>query len=98
MIRELGVRRWIAWRLVQLATRIWDHETLQRIQIRNASGELVIEWESLANTYGHGVFSQHGRTEFGGYTAVIEEGAYPPGPYESWPDNWEPTWRPMWPA
>lgn len=94
MIRELGVRRWIAWQLVQLAWKVWHHEWVQRIQIRNAAGELVIEWEIAADTYSGGISSQSCPKGFGDYTVSIDEGEYPPGPAKLWPDDWDMTWEP----
>ncbi|PVB03135.1 hypothetical protein [Mycobacteroides abscessus] len=71
MIRELGVRRWLAWRLVQLAHRIADTTVIERIVIVGPDARPVVEWEIEGDAYGGGVFSQTGLTHFApGYTAL----------------------------
>lgn len=71
MIREIGIRRWCAWRLVQLAHRIADTTVTERIVIVAPDGGPVIEWEIEGDAYGGGVSSQHGLTYFTpGYTAL----------------------------
>jgi len=66
-------RRWIAWKLVQLAARIYDAEYHERITIRDYEGNPVIEWHVVSDLYGCGVSSQHGDTAFGEFAAVCEE-------------------------
>lgn len=71
MIRELGLRRWLAWRLVQLSHRIADTTVTERIVIVAPDGGPVVEWEIEGDAYGGGVSSQTGLTHFApGYTAL----------------------------
>jgi hypothetical protein len=71
MIRGLGLRRWLAWRLMQLAHRIADTTVTERIVIVAPDGGPVVEWEIEGDAYGSGVSSQTGLTYFsGGYTAL----------------------------
>ncbi|WP_197515489.1 hypothetical protein [Mycobacterium sp. E1747] len=41
----------------------------ERITIKDAAGNPVIEWEISSNPYGDGVMSQFGSDRFGDYTA-----------------------------
>ena len=66
-------RRWIAWKLVQLAARIYDAEYHERIAILDYEGVPVIEWCLTGDEYGAGVSFQYGDTQFGDYTVVWEE-------------------------
>ncbi|SKM81542.1 Uncharacterised protein [Mycobacteroides abscessus subsp. massiliense] len=71
MIRKLGIRRWLAWRLVQLAHRVADTTVVERIVIVAPDGGPVVEWEIEGDAYGGGVSSQTGLTHFSpGYTAL----------------------------
>lgn len=73
MSDRIGPRRWIAWKLVQLAHRIHDAEFWERITIKDPDGSIVIEWQICADTYGRGIASRFGTSQFGGYQASSEE-------------------------
>lgn len=48
-------RRWIAWKLVRLAHRIYDAEIYERIWIEDANGSLLFDAEICSDLYGDGV-------------------------------------------
>jgi hypothetical protein len=73
MLPRFGNRRWIAWKLVQLAARIYDAEFYERIVIRDSDGDDVLEFTVTSDLYGCGVSSSIGHDEFGGYTVTWEE-------------------------
>lgn len=57
---RIGNRRWIAWKLVQLAQRIYDAEYYERITVTNPDGRLVYEAVINADLYHGGVSSTFG--------------------------------------
>lgn len=69
----MSLSRWVAWKLVRLAARIYDSEYLERIAVLDKKGNPVIEWLVVADGYGAGVSGSTGRDHFGSYTAVWEE-------------------------
>lgn len=81
---RIGSRRWIAWKLVQLAHRIFDAEYYETITVTDSNGEEVVEFLIVSDLWGNGVSMQTGSTTFGGYNvswgtdvhpAWLEEGA-----------------------
>ena len=75
-------RRWIAWKLVQLAYRIYPHsEFYQRIYVRNADGDMIWEAEIVADLYGCGISSGYGR-----------DGELPPGSTIKLEWEYDPDW------
>lgn len=50
-------RRWIAWKLVQLAWRIYDPDYYERIYVLGPDGTLLFDAEISASLYGEGVSS-----------------------------------------
>lgn len=77
---RVGSRRWIAWKLVQLAHRVFDAEFYERIVISGPDGEDIIEFEIVADLYGGGVSSQFGCDTFGDGYGV------------RWEDDYVPEW------
>lgn len=69
---HIGSRRWIAWKLVQLAHRIYDASFYERITIKHKSGEVVCEIDVQSDMYGAGVMSMFG-SEFGDYEIEWDE-------------------------
>ena len=59
MIQELGLRRWLAWRIVQVARRICDTEFEERITITDEHGQ-VGEFVVVGDEYGCGISSYCG--------------------------------------
>lgn len=72
-VPRFGNRRWIAWKLVQLAHRIYNAEFNERIVIQDFNGDDIAEWIINADLYGGGVSSSYGLDEFGGFTATWGE-------------------------
>lgn len=56
--KQLTVRRWVAWKLVQLAWHIFMPEREESIRIIDAAGRTVAEWEIVGDVYGCGISSQ----------------------------------------
>lgn len=77
---RIGSRRWIAWKLVQLAHRVFDAEYYERIVIHDPEGDELIEFVINADLYGGGVSSQTGWDSFAG------------GYHVAWYDNFHPDW------
>lgn len=77
MFRSLGLRRWLAWKLVQLAFKICNTEHHETLTVTTPDGQRIVEWLISGDAYGGGVFAQdtHGCPD--GY---IVEWA------EKWPD------------
>lgn len=48
-------RRWIAWKLVQLAWRIYDPDYCERIYVLGPDGKLLFDAGISADLYGNGV-------------------------------------------
>lgn len=48
-------RRWIAWKLVQLAWRIYNPDYYERIYVLGPDGELLFDAEISADLYSCGV-------------------------------------------
>lgn len=69
----MKLRQGLAYALVRLADRVYNHDHLQRIQIRDGQGKVIVEWSSVMDPYGYGINGQLGQTKFGEYTAVFEE-------------------------
>lgn len=69
---RIGNRRWIAWKLVQLAERIYDAEFYDRIRVVNNYG--VTEWEAVVvgDLYGRGISSTRGHDEINHYRILWE--------------------------
>lgn len=82
MIRRLGLRRWAAWKLVQLAYRIHFPERFERIYITDADSGVVFEAVIVGDTYGCGVVSM-----YGGAGEVL-----PAGCRVHWDDDYRPDW------
>lgn len=82
MIRELGVRRWVAWKLVQLAYKIHDPDYYERIYITDADGDEVFWANISADIYGCGVSSMYG------YVGEV----LPAGCMVHWDDDYRPDW------
>ncbi|SKU64611.1 Uncharacterised protein [Mycobacteroides abscessus subsp. abscessus] len=59
MIGELGVRRWIAWRLVQLARLLYDAEWREFISIETPDGK-HLRIDVVGDEYGCGISSTSG--------------------------------------
>ncbi len=78
----MGTRRWIAWKLVQLAYRIHNTEYYERIYLTNAEGKEVWEAVILGDGYGGGV-----RSIVGGETKELPEGYA-----VHWDDDYQPEW------
>jgi len=69
---RIGSRRWIAWKLVQLAHRIYDAEYHERITITDEHGR-VGEFVIVADLYGCGVSSYSGPWKIGDCKIAWEE-------------------------
>lgn len=67
-----GTRRWIAWKLVQLAHRIYDATFYERITVAGPDGP-EIEIDIAADMYGGGVMSSYGHDRFGDYQLTWDE-------------------------
>ncbi len=74
-------RRWIAWKLVQLAARIFDAEYYERILIKDAEGRLVYEAIIVGDLYGNGVSSIYGND------ITLDAGST-----VHWDDDYTPDW------
>lgn len=59
MIRELGVRRWVAWRLVQLARLFYDAEWREFISIDTPDGK-HLRIDVVGDEYACGISSTSG--------------------------------------
>jgi hypothetical protein len=73
---RIGSKRWIAWKLVQVAHRFYNAEYYERIAIKDPDGDVAIEWVVNADLYGGGVsycYGVLGDSFGGGYTATWEE-------------------------
>lgn len=68
---RIGSRRWIAWKLVQLAARIYDAESYERITITGPEG-VVHTLDVVNDGYGAGISGGNGRDEFGGYRLDLD--------------------------
>ncbi|QDM57969.1 hypothetical protein SEA_NIHILNOMEN_154 [Mycobacterium phage NihilNomen] len=83
MIPRIGSRRWIAWKLVQLAARIYDAEYYERLLIASGDEELL-EIFIIGDLYGCGISSTHGLNPGG--TREL------PNCTIHWDDDYEPDW------
>lgn len=54
----MSFRRWLAWKLQQLAVRIHDTEFHQLLSVYAPDGRRIVEWDVYADGYGAGVSSQ----------------------------------------
>lgn len=80
LLPRIGSRRWIAWKLVQLAHRIFNAEYHERIVVSGPDGEDIIEFVINGDLYGGGVSMQYGHDTFGdGYSV-------------RWEDDYVPEW------
>lgn len=75
-------RRWLAWRLVQLAHRIFDAEYYERIYVNDGDGGLVFEAIICSDLYGGGVSSMYG----------APGSEIPVGSTVHWDDDYKPDW------
>lgn len=75
-------RRWIAWKLVQLAYRVFDAGYYERIYINDAGGRLVFDAVICSDLYGCGVSSM-----YGGAGESLGEGST-----VHWDDDYRPDW------
>ncbi len=73
MLKVLGFRRWLAWRLVRIASRLYDASFYERIQLRNGYGDVVAEILIEGDEYGCGVFSGFGEGKHPPYTLTWDE-------------------------
>src|SRR5690606_19887839 len=78
----LGVRRWIAWKLVRLAARIYDPEHYERVWVEDPHGRTVFEAVIVADVYGCGLSSVLGR----------EGEVLPAGSMINWDWDYRPDW------
>lgn len=59
--RQLGYRRWLAWKLVQLAERIHPSQSEEVITVRSKfTGTTLVEIGVVEDLYGAGVSYVHG--------------------------------------
>ncbi|QBI99776.1 hypothetical protein SEA_THREERNGTARJAY_148 [Mycobacterium phage ThreeRngTarjay] len=86
MIPRIGSRRWIAWKLVQLAHRIYDAEYYERIYVTDLAGQEVVEAVVIGDPYGCGIFGTSGGLLPGGVRAL------PDGSAIHWDDDYKPDW------
>ncbi|AEJ92201.1 hypothetical protein LITTLEE_154 [Mycobacterium phage LittleE] len=86
MIPRIGSRRWIAWKLVQLAARIHYAEYCERIYVTDPAGQEVVEVVVIGDPYGCGIFSTSGGLLPGGARAL------PDGSTIHWGDDCQPDW------
>ncbi|AID58880.1 hypothetical protein PBI_GAIA_61 [Mycobacterium phage Gaia] len=78
---KLGPRRWIAWKLVQLAYRIYDAERYERIYVNDPDGNLVFEAVVIGDLYGCGISS------------IFRDGAeLPARSVIHWDEDYRPDW------
>ncbi|AEJ94057.1 hypothetical protein SEA_ERICMILLARD_146 [Mycobacterium phage EricMillard] len=84
MIPHIGSRRWIAWKLVQLAARIYDAEYYERIHVTDALGREIFEAVIVGDSYGCGISSA---TAPAGRSARL-----PDGSTIHWDDDYKPDW------
>jgi hypothetical protein len=77
---RVGSRRWIAWKLVQLAHRVYDAEYYEQITITGPDGEDLVEFVINADLYGGGVSMMTGHENFGEGYGV------------HWTDDYVPDW------
>lgn len=73
MLRPLSPRRWVAWRLVCLAHRLYDATFYERIQLRNGYGDVVAEVCIEGDEYGAGVWSVFGEGKHPPFTLIHDE-------------------------
>jgi hypothetical protein len=71
-------RRWIAWKLVQLAWRIYDPDYYERIWIEGPGGELIFDAEICSDLYGSGVSTMFHRGEIPAGSTVHHDHDYRP--------------------
>ncbi|QRY51705.1 hypothetical protein [Mycolicibacterium septicum] len=57
---RIGNRRWIAWKLVQIAYRIYNPTFYQRIHIEDPAGLTLFEAVIAGDLYGSGIESEYG--------------------------------------
>lgn len=67
----MGVRRWVAWKLVQVAAKIYDTETHERITVWDSLGGLIGTWTVTGDAYGCGITSGPTRLAMG-FTATLD--------------------------
>lgn len=83
---RIGNRRWIAWKLVQLAARIYDAEYYQRIYINGPDGKQVFEAGIIGDLYGAGVFTTFGVNPWDNEMTI------PAGSTLHFDDDYKPEW------
>ncbi|WPH57721.1 hypothetical protein [Mycobacterium phage WXIN] len=83
---RIGNRRWIAWKLVQLAWRVYNPEYCQRIHITRPDGRQVFEAVIVADLYGNGVSSTIGVNPWDNEMSI------PAGSTLIYEDEYEPDW------
>lgn len=64
-VPKFGSRRWIAWKLVRIARRIYDAEYDERIIVTDPHGEELTVFEVVGDMYSCGISSQSGATTLG---------------------------------
>lgn len=79
-------RQWIAWKLVQLAHRIFDAEYYESIYINDSDGARICEAIICSDLYGGGV-----SVMYGGMGESLPEGAT-----IHWDDDYKPDWLDDW--
>lgn len=77
MIKSLGIRRWIAWKLVQLAARVYYSELHQTLSVYAPDGHRIVQWLVVGDDYCAGTFPQDMHYSPDGYTVIWED---------KWPD------------
>lgn len=65
MLRHLGPRRWIAWKLVCLAHRIYDATHHETVRVINPDGVKILELLIQDDEYGGGIFAFESRAPEG---------------------------------
>lgn len=77
---RIGSRRWIAWKLVQLAHRFYDAEYDEVCAVYDKQGQLISRWDIVGSEYGSGVSSQFAPGVERGYRIYYSEvdGEEPP--------------------
>lgn len=83
MIRELGLRRYVAWKLVQLAHLLHDAEHYERLYITAAGGGEIFSAEIVGDEYGCGIATLNNRH----WGEVL-----PAGCRVHWDDDYKPDW------
>lgn len=69
----MGIRQWVAWKLVQVAAKLYDTEVEQRICVWDRDGILLGSWAVLGDGYGCGVTAGPMRLPLG-ITATVDFG------------------------